>query len=136
MAENKTRLVEVGLEDGRWTAEDAYWALNEGWDLSEMAQDEAEKLKCQVMSGAITIDELRGGVRWANALEKEAVEMYCADLSIGDQIQERVARRLMHLAGATALKGLRSRRLRTIATARVSTQRRMPGMGNLETHDR
>ena len=101
-----------------------------------MAQDEAEKLKCQVMSGAITIDELRGGVCWANALEKEAVEMYCADLSIGDQIQERVARRLMHLAGATALKGLRSRRLRTIATARVSTERRMPGMGNLETHDR
>jgi hypothetical protein len=135
MAENKTKLVEVGLEDRRW-AEDAYWALHGEWDLTEIAQEEASNLQGQVLSGAITIDELRGGVRWANALEKEAVEMYGADLSIGDQIQERVARRLMHLAGATALKGLRSRRLRTIATARVSTERRMPGMGNLETHDR
>ncbi len=135
MAENKTRLVEVGLEDGRWTAEDAHWALNGDWDLSEVAQDEAEKLKCQVMSGAITIDELRGGVRWANALDQEAVEIYGSDLGCGEQVAERVARRLMHFAGRSALRSLRNKRLRVLEVAATYSAGRFPRIGNLEMHD-
>lgn len=129
------KLIEVGLADERWS-EDAHWAVNNQWNFVEATEQDAELLRDQVLNGEITIQELRQGVVWANALDQEAVEMYGADLTFGEQQQERAARRLMHMAGRNALSGLRNARLRSVAYAsRVATNQHFVGMGKFETHD-
>lgn len=127
----EVRLIEVGLADKRWN-DDALWAVYGAWDLKEVAEEEAEVLRNQVLEGEITVAELRAGVTWANALDRESVEAYGADLNQGGQKAERTARRLMHLAGRSALNSLKSRNARTI---RVSQIYMMLGMAKLETHD-
>lgn len=111
---NGKKLNEVGLSNVR-LAEDASWALYGGWDLAEIVEVEADRLKYQVRSGEISINELRAGVIWANALDKEAVESHGADLTHGDQRKERTVRRLMHSAGRSALEDLKNKRRRIIA---------------------
>lgn len=111
---NGIKLTEVGLSDVRW-AEEACWAVYGDWDLAEVAEEEADQLRRQVLMGAISIDELRAGVTWVNALDKEAVEMYGSDLTQGEQRAERTARRLMHMAGRAALEDLKNNRRRLIA---------------------
>ena len=129
------QLIEVALAEVRW-ADDAQWALYGDWDLSQIAEEEAENLRQQVISGALNINDLRAGVAWANALDREAFEQYGSDLRTGDQVAERTARRLMHLAGRSALNGLRNSRLRTLAQVELGQYSGgMPGMGKLETHD-
>jgi len=127
-------LIEVGLSDDRW-ADDARWAVYGQWDLVEIAEEGSRVLREQVLNGAITVQDLRDGVKWANALDREAVELYGSDLTSGGQQQERVARRLMHMTGRAALHNLRNQRLRTVATATRTATRQLFGMGKLETHD-
>lgn len=111
---NNEKLVEVCLTDKRWV-NDVYGIVNEGWDLVGIAEEEAERLRLQVLYGGITIDELRAGVAWVNALDKESVELYGADVMQGDQRAERIARRLMHLSARSAYKDLKTNRKRQIA---------------------
>lgn len=130
----ESRLAEVALTDVRWE-DDARWAIHGDWDLDTIAEEEAEKLRAQVVTGELALEDLRAGVAWANALDREAVAVYGSDLNLGAQQAERTARRLMHIAGRSALKGVRNERLRASAHAAHHTNVRMPGMGGLETHD-
>lgn len=108
------KLTVIGLTKSQW-AEDAIGVVNENWDFARIVEEEAVRIQQQVLRGLLTIDDLRACVCWANALDKEAVEAYGADLTKGDQQAERTARRMMHLAGRTALEGLKSSRKRLIA---------------------
>lgn len=130
----RNELTEVGLADAHW-AEEAAWAIQGGWELTLAAENDALRLRGHVLAGVITLDQLRGGVAWANALDQEAVERYGADLSVGEQQAERVARRMMHLAGRSALNGLKNNRLRTIAAVErahvLASQKRMTRVADI-----
>lgn len=110
----KKQLIEVALTDTRW-ADDARWAIHNDWNLVDIANEEAARLIEGVAQGSLAIGDLRAGVVWANALDREAVELYEADLMAGEQRAERVARRLMHMAGRMALNAVKSRERRLIA---------------------
>jgi hypothetical protein len=125
------RLADVASQDERWVY-DAEWAAAADWDMNVIAEDEAVRLRRQVLEGQISLSELRAGVVWANALDREACELYGADFRSGAQVAERVARRHMHLAGRLALRDLKSSRLRIIHTVGI---RRRPVVGATETHD-
>lgn len=128
-------LTEVATADARWS-EEAQWAIAGQWDLDEAAQSSAEELRAAVLHGHLALSELRAGVAWVNALDKEAGERYGFDLRHGAQLHERTARRLMHLAGRQALRSLASRRQRDQLFATTHTRARVViGMGSLETHD-
>lgn len=124
-------LIEVAQKDQKWS-HDAEWAVAGNWDMNVIAEEEAWRLQQEVIKGEISLKELRLGVVWANALDREAVEVYGSDLKQGEQAVERFARRHMHLAGRLALTRLRNARLRTAHIAHQST---MSGMGGLGSHD-
>ena len=131
----KRRLTEIALMDARWE-DDARWAVHGNWDLHMIAEEEAAKLRTQIVNRELNLKELRAGVAWANALDRESVEVYGSDLSIGEQKAERAARRLMHIAGRSALDGVRNERLRSLVHVANRSGGQMPGMGGLETNDR
>lgn len=124
-------LVEVISTDTRWQ-EDVRWMISGQWDIDSVIEEETNWLKAQVLGGVVTLSELRAGVKWANALDQEACDMYGADLTQGAQVAERLARRIVHHAGRGALGSLRSKRHRTNQYAKNG---QMPGMGRFETHD-
>ena len=111
---NNEKLTNVGLTESQWV-EDATGVVNDNWDFARIVEEEAARIQRQVLRDLLTVDDLRALVCWANALDKEAVEAYGADLTQGDQQAERTARRMMHLAGRAALESLKSSRKRLIA---------------------
>lgn len=73
---------------------------------AQMSEEVVEQVECfsrALKLGTLAVDELREGVRWANALDAEAVASYGSDTLTGEAQLERTARRVMHLAGRTAL---------------------------------
>lgn len=103
----RTSLEEVASTEFRWR-ESAEGILNDNWEMKSIIADHAEDLQRSFLRGFYNIQELRGGVVWANALDREAVELYGSDLAGGDQLKERVARRIMHHSGRLALSTLSS----------------------------
>lgn len=109
----------VALLEQRWR-ESAVGVMTDGWDIEEESQYLAKVLVSSVMRGVVTVDELRGGVAWVNALDAEASTRQSADITEGDYRWERTARRLMHQAGRLALDDLKNKRKRTITFSRYN----------------
>lgn len=126
------KLTEVAATDSRYQ-EEAHGVVFESWDMDCIIEESAQTLRAQLLNGHITVDELRLGVIWANALDKEAVELYGSDFTTGEERVERAARRIMHLAGRGALMDFRNKRVRTTTVAHAHVGK--CGMGVLETHD-
>lgn len=117
-------LQEVAVAEYRW-AEAAHGIISDNWEIEEVVREEAELIRDQVVKGSVSMDELRGGVTWANALDRESIEKYGAGLPEGAQAVERTARRVMHLAGRSALNSLKNRNRRLIAHVACNQQRNL-----------
>ncbi len=76
------------------------------WGIDEQAHHHARLLARQIDERRISQDDLRGGVAWANALDREAVERSGGNIATLGQEDyfEAVARRIAHHAGRFALK--------------------------------
>ncbi len=117
---NTTKKIEhVALLEQCWR-ESAVGVMTDGWNIEEEGQYLAKILVSRVVRGAETIDELRGGVAWASALDAEGSSRQSSDLTEGDYRWERIARRLMHQAGRLALDDLKNKRRRTITFSRYN----------------
>jgi hypothetical protein len=125
MSEIET-LEEFALSDSRWD-EAARGVVDLQWELSEQVEIETELLARNVLSGAVKVGELRGGVLWASALDREAVEVYGSDLAEGAQQYERTARRIMHHSGRMALAALKTSRKLSDARVRLNNTGRVIG---------
>ncbi len=101
MSQNN-KIEEWGVGEYAW-AESVDGITVDGWQLETEVELHAHRLARSVCSEQISVKDLWRGVRFANALDREAVEVYGADLSDGEQQKERIARRLMHHAGRQAL---------------------------------
>lgn len=87
----------------RWSAASKRIVKDES-KIQEEVERNAVLLGQELGAGVFAMDDLRKGVRWANALDAEAVRLHGSDTSVGDEQQfERTARRVMHLAGRAAL---------------------------------
>ncbi len=100
--QQNNRITEWALDEYVW-AESVEGVLLNGWEFDTEVELHADRLASSVCTGQVSIKDLRRGVRFANELDREAVEVYGADLSAGEQQDERIARRLMHHAGRQAL---------------------------------
>lgn len=98
--------------------ESARGVITDGWEIDEVSEVLAHDIMNKILRKEISIDQLRQGVVWANALEEEAQICYGSDLTIGDFKFERTARRIMHHAGKLALDQVKNRRRRTIMSVR------------------
>jgi len=78
-----------------------------GCDIKDQVAYCASGLIYQVLHATCTIDELRGGLRWANALDAEAVRLGI-DLTARGDGTEALARRIAHHAGRSALTRVRT----------------------------
>ncbi len=97
---NERILADAMILDHRW-ADAARDVVVWGWDIDDQAQHHSWQLRREV-----TREELRGGVVWANALDREAFERSGGDLAtLGSEDHlEAIARRIAHHAGRFALK--------------------------------
>ncbi len=112
----KQQLEIVAAAEYRWreAAEGVIW---DKWDIQAEIYDAANVLLNQVVRSVVTVSDLRAGVAWASALDAEAVKLHGSDLESSDQRLERVARRIMHHSGRTALESVKSRRKLTTVCA-------------------
>ncbi len=113
------RLTEVAMEDLKWQ-ESAVGQMSDGWQFASEIESLSQNLIESVIAGRVSIKDLRAGVAWASALDKEGVAIYGVDISVGDQQLERLARRTMHHVGREALKVLKNSRRRTIVQAHAN----------------
>jgi hypothetical protein len=111
--DNGKKLSECATQNCLWR--ESAEAVMDGADFDKEVEYLSERLIYAVHQGAITVRQLRLGISWANALDKEAVQTYGSDLE-GEQQVERTARRIMHHAGLVAFGEVRSpiKRLRYI----------------------
>jgi hypothetical protein len=114
--------------------------LANGWVLTDQEEHYGNWLLELVLTDRVSVSDLRGGVVWANALDKEVMERSGGDIAAldGRDRLEAVARRIAHHAGRYALDQVKSRRKRNIARVTYSGQsigQQFPGMGRLEGHD-
>lgn len=105
--------------DAQWH-EAASELLVWGWDIEAQAEHYGEQLLYLVNRKNVGVKELRQGVIWANALDKEAVERSdgMIDSLAGDDRIEAYARRICHHAGKYALGRVKNHRKRLILGAR------------------
>src|SRR5690606_10815646 len=118
---NHGELIEIASVGTNW-GEVAREIVSANWLLHDQVCIEAGRLVGLVLSGSVSTEELRGGVAWACALDKESVAIYGSDITEGSQRLERTARRLMHQSGREALSAVGSRRRREMAFAQHSRQ--------------
>lgn len=135
--ENERILNESGI-NSKWT-EAAREMLAFDCGLREQTEYYSQRLISSVINGHISIEELRAGVAWANALDREIVER-CDDIeSLGSEDRiEAFSRRIAHHSGRIALKqvGSNTKMLVTIATRRKRTVlNNNSGMFSLEPKD-
>lgn len=120
----------TGQTTGIETYAAAARTLRQDSTMDDEVRAYATEIVVDVLYGDITVHELRGGVRWANALDREATQ-YADTFSAVEQ----TARRITHHAGRMALGHVKteSRRVRWLAlTAWAST---MAQRQVLEEHD-
>lgn len=109
----------IALRDEQWRTA-AMSVLYEGEVFEEVVAIHAAELQARVLareSGALK--ELREHVGRASMLDAEAVNLFGADVKEGNFQHERMARRIMHHAGRTALEGVKSKRRRGTAWAKA-----------------
>ncbi|HUP26432.1 MAG TPA: hypothetical protein VM124_02160 [Candidatus Limnocylindrales bacterium] len=103
---NQERLLTdcMGLEE-QW-AHAAGEVVTWRWKLDEQAKHHAWLLRLQILDGTMSEGDLRQGVVYANALDREAYEQSGGDIAALGQEDyfEAVARRIAHHAGRFALK--------------------------------
>lgn len=108
----------------------------------QQIQNGREQIIGCVVTGRLTVDDLRQLARWTNTLAHEVVEVVERGSAQGEEEQLEVsARRLLHGSVSAALGAVRTEG--RVGTQRVKQARRyrspsitMPGMGNLEKKDR
>lgn len=92
-----------------------------GYDLDLIAHDCADELATQVAFELIPVTDLRAGVQWTAALNREVFELYGgwrADMHV-DDYAEAVTRRLAFRAGRRALSLTRKETQRFALRARL-----------------
>ncbi len=113
--ENNRKLCQA-YETSEWQNASAVIQAGE-WTIEEWVQFNADRLIDRVLAGECSLNDLRGGVAWANALDLESVSMG-VDLHADDEDgKEALSRRLVHHAGRLALNSLKSHRKRNNAYA-------------------
>lgn len=98
--------------------ESARAILTADWSFDHEVEVFSQELIGQVLDKSLTVSDLRAGVIWANALDAEAVEAYGPDATTGEAAHERMARRLIHHAGRTALEAVGTESKRIILSVR------------------
>lgn len=109
----------IAMRDEQWRTA-AMRVLYEGEAFDEVVAAHAAGLQARVLArepGAL--QDLRERVGRASNLDAEAVAVFGADLTEGNYVNERMARRIMHHAGRTALEGVKSKRRRGTAWAKA-----------------
>lgn len=120
MNELKEETIEQwALEHEAWR-ESARGVLTDGWDIKAEVEYFATQLAGEVCRGFVSVEELRGGVSWVNALDKEATERFGSDLSVGDFKFERTTRRIMNHAGRMALEQVNNKSKRIILQSKYT----------------
>ncbi|HLC91475.1 MAG TPA: hypothetical protein VJC09_00305 [Candidatus Saccharimonadales bacterium] len=112
--------------------------IDDGRDLEEEAERQGKTLTEKLIAGEVSIADLRRGISWVNALDKEVVETIDSPIEeLGHQDRlEATARRLAHSSGKAALHEVRSEsNLRQMRLMRHQVNSGMPGMGSPEKHD-
>lgn len=98
--------------------ESAQAVLTGGEDIKTEIELGSDRLVHDVRLGSLSVGDLRAGVVWANALDAEAVRAHGADIEAGEDTEERTARRIMHLAGRTALEQVKNHKKLTALRVR------------------
>lgn len=90
------------------------------WDLAEEATLHGQELVRRVLAKTCTVQSIRGGVLWTNALDAEAVKLGVSIEEASQDGIEALARRLAHHAGLSALKavGSKTRLINTIVKSK------------------
>ena len=106
-----------------------------GWELDDHAEYHGSLMVNQLMTGDLTIPELKGGIAWVNALDKEIAQTtnggHIEELGPDDRL-EATAVRLAHHAGRFALQEVKSSRyLETLRVRNQVSSASMPGMGGI-----
>lgn len=100
--------------------------LANDWELEAQAEEYGMSLARQVTQGSLAAGDLRAGVCWANALDREVVALSSTSAETLGQADhlEATARRIAHHAGRYALGkvGSRKRLENTIARARTAAR--------------
>lgn len=80
--------------------------VERGYDLGLVAERYGHELACAVVTGYLTVNEIRAGVSWASSVDRQVAELYekgYTQLGFDDQM-EAAARRLAHHSGRQALR--------------------------------
>ncbi|MCA9344913.1 hypothetical protein KC946_03690 [Candidatus Saccharibacteria bacterium] len=95
--------------------------LTDGRNLKDEAVIHGEYLSRLVINSDLEVSDLRQGVAWANAYDREAVQLLGnisdQDLAYGDML-EASARRLAHHSGRVALSNVGSNSRRAVFNVR------------------
>jgi hypothetical protein len=112
--EDHRKLEDCMVLEGYWCSTAIKIAIFNA-DMTEQVEYFSERLVDAVCFGATEVNELRGGVSWANALDKEAVELLNSEdeILLADRV-EATARRLVHHAGRIALQQVKTDHRRSI----------------------
>jgi hypothetical protein len=116
---------------------DWYVAANEmiagEWELDDQAEYYGQLFVDQLLAGELSVKELKGGIAWANALDKEIVETTSAPIDELEEADRReaTARRVAHHAGRFAIHQVKSTRHLERLRVRAQINRHMPGMGGI-----
>lgn len=123
------KLQDAMAEHSQWQ-EAAQEMLAEGWDIDVQAEYYGIGLTNRVIRGRLTVDDLRAGVTWANALDGEANAVAGGDINtLGEADHlEAAARRIAHKAGRLALNRVKSER--RLQASRADFNRRMNLLGS------
>lgn len=103
--------LEQVMRDTEWYEAAKEMRTNE-WTIEAQTSYMAEVLIARVLDGVCSVQDLRAGVAWANALDAEAVKLGVTT----DIHNEALARRLAHHGGRTALARVRT-------SSRLTTER-------------
>lgn len=104
------------------------------WELDDHAEYHGRLIVDQLLDGKMTVPELKGGIAWVNALDKEIALTTAGPIEeFGpDDRLEATAVRLAHHAGRFALQEVKSSRyLETLRVRNQISSASMPGMGGI-----
>lgn len=119
------KIEDVIVNEQHWGME-AQEMLDWDWAIKDHAEYCATGLVNKIIRGQLTVDELRGGVAWANALDSEATAVIAEVDVIGEQDRlELAARRLANKSGRLALKQVGSERKLYVAICSYRQRLRM-----------
>lgn len=109
MKDNQTSIEQWASSIEKWSRA-AETVITDHIEFDDVVEVHMLAIAKMVCVGELEVNELRQGVIWASALDREAVESVGADINTGPWRHERMARRVMHHAGRTALERVKNER--------------------------